>query len=79
MRRATVGSRWASFGNDDRLAIRLEREVLDDESRGIFVVVETSDEDTEMCRIKGANKVGWVAETSLLWLYIYRTTRVMLT
>ena len=52
MRRATVGSRWASFGNDDRLAIRLEREVLDDESRGIFVAVETSDEDTEMCRVK---------------------------
>ena len=47
MRRATAGARWASFGNDDRLAIRLEREVLDDESRGMFAVVETSDEDTE--------------------------------
>ena len=47
IRRATVGARRASFGNNDRLAIRLEREVLDDESRGMFAVVETSDEDTE--------------------------------
>ena len=38
MRRATVGARWASFGNDDHLAIRLEREVLDDKSRGMFVL-----------------------------------------
>ena len=52
MRRATVGARWASFGNDDRLASRLEREVLDDKSRAMFVDVETSDEDTEMCRVK---------------------------
>ena len=39
MRRVIAGARWDSFGNDDLLAIRLEREVLDDESRGMFAVL----------------------------------------